>query len=119
MFYDNFLNLCNKKGISPSAAAIEMGFQKSVVTRWKKSVPTEANRRKIAQYFGVSVETLMAEQKELAVNGEGKGNIVLDDSFNENIIMIARAGKKMTNDQAESLRKYAQFMFPEAFEDDN
>lgn len=63
MFYDNFLNLCNQKGISPSAAAVEMGFQKSVVTRWKKSIPTEANRRKIAEYFGISVDELMGTKK--------------------------------------------------------
>ena len=55
MFYDNFLRLCNQKGISPTSAVMEMGFQKSVVTRWKKSIPTDANKLKIAQYFGVSV----------------------------------------------------------------
>lgn len=37
---------------------------------------------------------------------------------NPDIRMIARAGKKMTPEQAENLRKYAQYMFPEAFEDD-
>lgn len=37
---------------------------------------------------------------------------------NPDIRMIARAGKKMTPEQAENLRKYAQFMYPEAFEDD-
>ena len=61
VFYDNFLNLCNERGVSPSAAVVEMGFQKSVVTRWKKSIPTDANKRKIAQYFGVTVEELMGE----------------------------------------------------------
>lgn len=35
------------------------------------------------------------------------------------IRMIARAGKKMTPEQAENLRKYAQYMFPEAFKDDD
>ena len=64
MFYDNFLRLCNQKGISPTSAVMEMGFQKSVVTRWKKSIPTDANKLKIAQYFGVSVADLMSEQKE-------------------------------------------------------
>jgi transcriptional regulator with XRE-family HTH domain len=64
VFYDNFLRLCNQKGISPTSAVMEMGFQKSVVTRWKKSIPTDANKLKIAQYFGVSVADLMSEQKE-------------------------------------------------------
>ena len=63
MFYDNFLRLCNQKGISPTSAVMEMGFQKSVVTRWKKSIPTDANKLKIAQYFGASVADLMSEQK--------------------------------------------------------
>ena len=36
---------------------------------------------------------------------------------NPDIRMIARAGKKMTPEQAENLRKYAQFMYPEAFKE--
>ncbi len=64
VFYDNFLSLCNEKGISPSAAVVEMGFQKSVVTRWKKSVPTDANKRKIAQYFNITVKELMGDTEE-------------------------------------------------------
>lgn len=40
------------------------------------------------------------------------------ETLNPDIRMIARAGKKMTPEQAENLRKYAQFMFPEAFKDD-
>lgn len=64
VFYENFLTLCNQKGITPSAAAVEMGFQKSVVTRWKKSIPTDANKQKIAKYFGISVEELMGKEPE-------------------------------------------------------
>lgn len=37
---------------------------------------------------------------------------------NPDIRMIARAGKKMTPEQAELLRKYAEFTFPEAFKKD-
>ncbi len=67
MFYNNFIDLCNKVNKSPSAVAVEMGFQKSVVTRWKKSntTPTDANLAKIADYFNVSVDDLKGnEQKE-------------------------------------------------------
>lgn len=67
MFYNNFVNLCNKANKSPSAVAVEMGFQKSVVTRWKKNnaTPTDANLAKIANYFNVSVDDLKGkEQKE-------------------------------------------------------
>lgn len=70
MFYDNFLRLCNKKGISPTAAVVEMGFQKSVASRWKQSIPTDANKLKIAEYFGVTVEELMASNKEKPADQE-------------------------------------------------
>lgn len=41
-----------------------------------------------------------------------------DELADKDIRIIARAGKKMTPEQRENLLKYAQFMFPEAFEDD-
>lgn len=43
---------------------------------------------------------------------EGEFHII-----NKDIRMIARAGLKMTPEQAENVRKYAQYMFPEAFEE--
>lgn len=42
-----------------------------------------------------------------------------DEQINPDIRMIARAGRKMSPEQAENLRKYAQYMFPEAFKDDD
>lgn len=38
---------------------------------------------------------------------------------NPDIRMIARAGRKMTPEQAKLLRKYAEFTFPDAFKDIN
>ena len=65
MFYYNFVNLCNKAGISPSAAAEEMGYQRSVVTRWSKGTePRQATLQRVADYFGISVSELISEQKE-------------------------------------------------------
>ncbi len=55
--------------------------------------------------------------KELAEEESKKEKIEVSDIANPDIRMIARAGKKMTPEQAQTLRKYAQFMFPEAFND--
>lgn len=67
-FYDLYLTLCNKRGVTPSRAATEMGISKVAVTNWKSrgNYPTDANLQKIANYFGVSVEYLKGEpiQKE-------------------------------------------------------
>lgn len=67
MFYLTFIELCSKIKKSPSAVAEEMGFKRSVVTRWRNgTVPRDANLQRIADYFGVPVETLTDEQKEKA-----------------------------------------------------
>ena len=65
MFYDTFLYLCNQHGISPSAAVVDMGFQKSVATRWKNgTVPRDANLMKVADYFGVTTDYLLTGEKK-------------------------------------------------------
>lgn len=59
MFYDNFIKACTMRGISPSIAAEEIGFDRSAVTGWKKgSKPKDTTVRKIADYFGISPEEL-------------------------------------------------------------
>lgn len=75
MFYLNFVRLCNKIGKSPSAVAEEMGFQRSVVTRWSNgSVPRKATIEKIATFFNVPSEELTGEeQKEKPSTPEGDG----------------------------------------------
>lgn len=62
MFYDIFLKLCNDRGISPSAAALEMGFTKAANTKWAAGkAPRDATLAKIAEYFNVSVDYLKGE----------------------------------------------------------
>lgn len=60
MTYDNFLNLCNSIGKSPSAVALELGISKSTVSHWKhqRNEMTAATALKIANYFGITVEEL-------------------------------------------------------------
>lgn len=65
MFYINYVALCNKIGKSPSAVAEEMGFMRSVVTRWSKgSVPRQATLQKVADYFGITVDELLGKEKQ-------------------------------------------------------
>lgn len=76
MFYTNFVKLCNQKGVSPSAAAEEMGFQRSVVTRWSKGVaPRAATVAKVADYFEVASEELLVDKKENAPGSDAEGEI--------------------------------------------
>ena len=60
MFWENYLRLCNSVGKAPSAVAVEIGLSDAAPTGWKNgAIPRQAALRKIADYFGVPVDTLM------------------------------------------------------------
>lgn len=65
VFYDNYLRLCNSVGKTPSAVALEIGLTKPSVSRWKSgSMPTDATLKRIADYFGISVDELLGKEKQ-------------------------------------------------------
>ena len=55
-FYEKYVELCARHGVTPSRAAEDMGFCKSMVTKWKqrKANPSDLTKWTVAQYFGVS-----------------------------------------------------------------
>ena len=85
MFYDIYLRLCNLRNIAPTTAAVEMGFKKSVVTRWKNGVtPRDANLRKISDYFNVSVNYLLGkEETSPTVSAEDDETIIIRQSLKD------------------------------------
>ena len=67
MFYNNYVRLCNTIGKTPSAVATEIGIQKSTVSRWSKgTTPNHATVMKVADYFGVSIESLLGEAEAVS-----------------------------------------------------
>lgn len=72
MFFDNFVRLCEQKGVKPSRALTDAGVPKSAYSYWRAEAgigndakPTNQNAVKLAQYFNVSVDYLLTgEQKE-------------------------------------------------------
>lgn len=71
MFWDNFVVECAKKKKSPAAVAEELGFSNSMPTSWKNgALPRMSSRKKIADYFGITVDELMGTKKEPAGMGE-------------------------------------------------
>jgi transcriptional regulator with XRE-family HTH domain len=70
LFWDNFVIECAKKKKSPAAVAEELGFSNSMPTSWKNgSLPRMSSRKKLADYFGITVEELMGTKKEPAEMG--------------------------------------------------
>ena len=98
VFYDEYCKLCNKVGKSPSAVAMEMGFQKSSLSRWKHGmIPRRANLLKIAAYFDVDVS--LFEEKEKPADDGGLSEIqqrlvmlipALDDDTCSTLLILAK-----------------------------
>lgn len=67
-FYETYRLLCEKAGKSDNAIAAEIGLSNSTVTTWKQgALPRRPTIKKVADYFGISVEEMMGyEQKETA-----------------------------------------------------
>lgn len=144
--YERLLKLMKENNITAYRLSQETGVTQATLSRWKsgKTSPSIETLQALADYFHVSLDYLIGnvsepffyldnekilqeinsygdepeqEAKRPAENEEGL--VVLGKEANPDIVMIARAGGKMTKDQAENLRKYAQYMFPEAFEDND
>lgn len=62
MFWKNFEKLCTDRGRSPTAVVQELGLSSSAVTAWSRgSVPRNSTLGKIAKYFGVTLDALLAD----------------------------------------------------------
>lgn len=72
MFYDNFIQLCKNQGIAPSKALTEMGINKSNITLWKNksTQPKGSSLQKIADYFNISIDELLGNEKKTPLKNE-------------------------------------------------
>lgn len=72
MFFDNFVKLCEEKGVKPSRALTDAGVPRSAYSYWRREAgigndakPTNQNAVKLAHYFDVTVDYLLTgNQKE-------------------------------------------------------
>lgn len=111
-------------GLTLKEIADRIGVTEATVQRWESGaiVNIRSNRlTMLAEILQISPTELMGWEKQLDEWDKKYGEKVSKEleELEPNIGMIARASKKMTQEQTEALRKYAQFMFPEAFDGDN
>lgn len=62
MFWSTYVELCNAVNKAPNKVAAELGITSGTATKWKNgAVPQDRTIKKIADYFGVTVEYLKGE----------------------------------------------------------
>ena len=103
VFYNNYIRFCAKVGKSPSAVAEEIGLYKSTVTNWKNrgTKPTDATLQRVADYFGVTVEELLEENRKPAPTNEGELDARYFDLTPENRALIDSMIEKLLKSQSD------------------
>lgn len=96
MFFDQFKQLCDSAGKSPSAVGKELGISSGAVSMWKTGArrPRTDQLQKIADYFGVSIDYLLGIEKAATLS---------DDGYSEKKKSLLKAVEQMTEEQAELL----------------
>lgn len=105
MFYDRFVVLCRRKGVTPSRAAIDAGLSKSTVTKWKNdpdSKPTGNVIGKLTNYFGVSIAELLGDE----TGDEG----VRQPSREEVMFALFGGSEDITEEMYEEVCSFAAFV---------
>ncbi len=65
MFYDNFLKLCEKKGVSRTKACVDCDVSRTAWRKWEGgAVPNGATLNAFADYFGVTTGYLLGLEQE-------------------------------------------------------
>lgn len=108
-FYENYLLLCAKKGISKTAAALAIGLSNAAPTGWKNGKePNELTLVKLSDYFGVPISELIGEkEKAPTVSGERR-NIIKIVGRDGSVVV-----KELTDEQLSAYKTMVDHL-PEA-----
>lgn len=63
MLYEKVQKLARKQGISVNKLEKKLGFSSSYISKWRTSMPSANNLKKVADFLGVSVDELLDEQE--------------------------------------------------------
>ena len=96
---DRIKKLCKENGISVNRLESDCGFGSGYVSKLGKSTPNSQKLQKIADYFGVSLDYLMAGEPNRAVDGSTCLHFVLERdaelrSVLEKYLKLSKAEKK-------------------------
>ena len=106
MFYDIFVQLCERENKKPGTVAREIGFDNSLITHWRKRgfAPKDELKQKIADYFNVTVDYLLGNQDIK------KEPSVLDDPKNEIIDKIITKLCSLSDDNQKKVLDYIELL---------
>lgn len=94
-----------------TAKALEIPYTTYVNYEKGSREPNSEMLIKLSEFYNVSIDYLLGATDE-------KEKKPVDDKMLPPITLVARAGRRLTREQQETILKFAKFTFPEAFKDD-
>ena len=67
MLYEKIKILCDKKGWSIGSVEREAGLGNGAISKWKNSIPSVTNLKKVADVLGCTVDELLQGEEESEV----------------------------------------------------
>ena len=111
MFYEQFELLCKRHNIKETTLARELGMGASAPGRWKKgATPDLVNAKKIADYFGVTIDSLVGDELSPSISnivGSISNSAVMHGNANGPVSISnsgAPARNELTDQESEVLR---------------
>ncbi|MCL2592750.1 MAG: helix-turn-helix transcriptional regulator [Defluviitaleaceae bacterium] len=99
--------LCKENGITLSALENELGLGNGTITRWNQNSPSIEKVRKVAHYFGVSVDFLLSYDDALV-------NVTTPIELEQKLEMINTLHRFMANNitdlSSEDMKEIYNFM---------
>lgn len=59
---DNIRALCSKRGVTTFSLERKLGLGSGTISKWGTVSPTVAKLKRVADYFGVTVDELLKEE---------------------------------------------------------
>ena len=117
VFYDRFIELCQRKGVSPTRAALEAGISKSLVSKWKANASREPSPeviRKLADYFELSPYEVVAAKTPGNENASPE-----DAELNEYLEILLDSDAKSVFSDPEMINTAEEFLEKSGWRRDN
>lgn len=130
LFFTRFAELCRENNLSPNAVAKKLRISSGSITAWKKgTVPRFETIQKLADYFHVSTDYLMGNVNEPFFYLDNE-RILRDinsyvgetekpaqegelEPLDDDIVIIQRERRKMSDKEKKKLMKILQASFEE------
>jgi len=108
--YEKFIRLCKARQVSPTAALLSSGLSRSLGSKWKKTggyTPSTEAVQKLCRYFGISADYFIQDDPDAV------------SYFREPVEFapLMEAAMRLTSEQRMVITKFAQFVYPEAFDE--